>query len=529
MALSPADFYAYSRATGAPVPDNPEERAALAPEVLEYRRSQLKQPEQGDSALDIAGKVALGAGLGVAAVLGARRLAGRGIPAAAQAAPAPRKTYTRSDAVTRIAESPVPTTAGAAAPTARPPIPRQPAPSASPVPETPAPSKAAPGAAGALSEFLEAKGYVPPIEEAEYVAFRPDKREMVSADVAQARREAATQGLLAAAAQRKEAYQPELPGVGATMMAIRSPIGAAAGEVTGELAELAPSRPLSAAPAQLSLDLVQTQQVKQPFNVDQAINALDSGEDQMTGRVRQQLQRNEDVNLNNVDQLEDMTGNIDVAASQLEDGIPYDQAESGRQYAFDVMQTQREKLAARGLRGQQLERRLVYPQSVQSAVEASMPVSAEDALTVGRAQPQQIAPGGFVQPASKTSLRGTSGRPELGVLGIEGGSTPQREVWGQGAVQTEKVLYTEGENPVSRPSPYRPGINLPEERTPEGYVYTQAAMTRPSKPGASRTPLVQPVTDVGRESVELSEQVRRIQREGGDVQRFLDEYKRGRI
>ena len=41
MALSPADFYAYSRATGAPLPEDPEERAAMAPEVLELDRKSV--------------------------------------------------------------------------------------------------------------------------------------------------------------------------------------------------------------------------------------------------------------------------------------------------------------------------------------------------------------------------------------------------------------------------------------------------------------------------------------------------------
>jgi len=62
MALAPADFYAYSRATGVPVPENPEERAALAPEVLEFRRNQLKGPEsEGVDPLSV------GIGLGLAA------------------------------------------------------------------------------------------------------------------------------------------------------------------------------------------------------------------------------------------------------------------------------------------------------------------------------------------------------------------------------------------------------------------------------------------------------------------------------
>jgi hypothetical protein len=296
--------------------------------------------------------------------------------------------------------------------------------------------------------------------------------------------------------------------------------------------------------------LVDQQRLGAIGRIDQFANAANPAEDQATGRVKMALQRNEDVNLAAIEMAEDavdtqiakaaqgdptvasvteLDSAINEVASTLPDGLPVDQAEAGRAFAMDVMQAQRERLEGRGFRGQQLERRLVFPQSVESAVEASLPVSAEDALTVGRAQPTQIAPGTSVQPASKTQLRGTTGRPELGVSGIEAGSTPQREVWGQGAIETERRILQEGENPVTRPVPFKYGVNLPEERTPEGYVYTKAAMTRPSKPGASRTPLVQPKTDVSRESVELSEQVRRIQREGGDVQAFLSEYKRGRI
>lgn len=62
MALAPADFYAYSRATGVPVPEDPEERAEMAPEVLAFRRNQLKAPEsQGPDPLSV------GIGLGLAA------------------------------------------------------------------------------------------------------------------------------------------------------------------------------------------------------------------------------------------------------------------------------------------------------------------------------------------------------------------------------------------------------------------------------------------------------------------------------
>ena len=60
MALSPADFYAYSRATGAPIPEDAEERARMAPDVYNFRQNQLKTSEQSPNYGAIAGLSALG-------------------------------------------------------------------------------------------------------------------------------------------------------------------------------------------------------------------------------------------------------------------------------------------------------------------------------------------------------------------------------------------------------------------------------------------------------------------------------------
>jgi hypothetical protein len=69
MALSPADFYAYSRATGTPYPEDPEERARVAPEVLQFRRNQLKAPTQEeDQGFNLTN--ALGVGAALAGVAG---------------------------------------------------------------------------------------------------------------------------------------------------------------------------------------------------------------------------------------------------------------------------------------------------------------------------------------------------------------------------------------------------------------------------------------------------------------------------
>lgn len=76
MALSPADFYAYSRATGTQLPDDPEERAKIAPDVVAFRRGQLQGavPKENEG-FDFGSALALGATLAGAglASLAARR------------------------------------------------------------------------------------------------------------------------------------------------------------------------------------------------------------------------------------------------------------------------------------------------------------------------------------------------------------------------------------------------------------------------------------------------------------------------
>lgn len=442
MAISQADFYAFSQATGAPVPEDPESRARIAPQVMEWRRNQLKQPaqqEEGPNLVQTIGGLAAAAGVGTLAFLGGRRLAGA---MAARRGVTPVNVQVQEDIVRRAAQ-PVPQLRGvtqrSGAQTARPPIPRPPTqptptvvrditpPSAPPLGKTgpgvvdpwsgPAPTsyrgplfepdQETASSLQDLRGFLGAKGRFPetttefqeyteyggrlnralPPAEEEFTPYRPDPKEAVSRQVAEARRQAATEGLLQAARTRREAYQPELPGIKGTLMALRAPAGVSA-EEAGELVAQAESRPLSAAPAQQNLfkyvqqaaepegdvvdrllteynqlvesqsradrraqasvrqyqmelqgkamrviddlrseSLVENQQAKRAFNVDQAINALDSGEDQMTGRIRQQLQRNEDLNLSSIDEAEDLTNNIKVAASMTPDGVPVDQAQ----------------------------------------------------------------------------------------------------------------------------------------------------------------------------------------------------------
>jgi len=96
--------------------------------------------------------------------------------------------------------------------------------------------------------------------------------------------------------------------------------------------------------------LVNQQQTTRAFNVDQAINALESGEDQMTGRTMSALQRNEDIDIGTVDRLQDtyeapfrtqteptealanrQDASVNAVADMLSDGRPLDQAEGIQQ------------------------------------------------------------------------------------------------------------------------------------------------------------------------------------------------------
>ena len=72
MALSPADFAAYSRATGTPYPEDSEEKAALAPAVRDFRQSQLRQQESGPEFGGLAGLAAVGLGA-LGAIAAARK------------------------------------------------------------------------------------------------------------------------------------------------------------------------------------------------------------------------------------------------------------------------------------------------------------------------------------------------------------------------------------------------------------------------------------------------------------------------
>lgn len=288
MALSPADFAAYSRATGTPYPENPEERAALTPAVRDFRQSQLRQQESGPNLGALAGLAAAGLG-----ILGLGLAAKRGF--GAKAASGGRKggvTLTDLSApdardvnVAKIADVPpsktvsrslVPTEAEAMAQYGRQLAETFPEPTALEMESLSAPSRTS----KILARLGTAPQYRPDPKDINYARFGP-----VSPEVAAARREQATQDLLRFAQQRQE-----------------------------------------------DAALVATQ----------TIGALESGEDQITGRTMLGAQRNEDLDLAQVNSVARQTGSADLALSMTPDGVPADQTNTLEQAQSFLSQKRKE-------------------------------------------------------------------------------------------------------------------------------------------------------------------------------------------
>ena len=344
MALSPADFYAYSRATGAPVPEDPQERAQMAPEVLEFRRNQLRAQSQESNPLQSAGTAALALGAAVGAGLAARSfLRGRSnaafeIPkSAAKSATAPITTEDLS-AIQRAAGRTQATT----------PPPRR-------IPLTPEQEQ----------RFAAAKQRSPVIRQEVAVSETVSPSMPAPGTTENAVPVDPTDRLLEELSdfQAKRKYNLE------------TRMGRAYGSNLKKTAEQLIDQLQAAGP-----DLTTIQQTKAASLADQSLSAAQSGEDQMTGRMKMQLSRNEDLDLSQVELLENiaeenealMRGQADpsqmqgylnddainVAASQLSDGLPVDQAENTRRLssqeladmAKEEMIGLRQNLEARGLR-----------------------------------------------------------------------------------------------------------------------------------------------------------------------------------
>ena len=96
MPVSPTDFYAYAEATGTPVPKDKKSQAQLAPAVRQWRKAQLRRPQQEDQP-DLGDAIAW-TGLGAGGLTAIGALALRNPARAAQVSKQISNTQKRIDA-----------------------------------------------------------------------------------------------------------------------------------------------------------------------------------------------------------------------------------------------------------------------------------------------------------------------------------------------------------------------------------------------------------------------------------------------
>ena len=275
----------------------------------------------------------------------------------------------------------------------------------------------------------------------------------VSPEVHEARRKQATADFLQRRLERSTPYQAGIPGINAELIALRSK---EFGDQTGVLQPEAPSRPLSAAPDQLSIDLssprgylesqnfvpantmVDQQDARVGLQVDQSVAAINAAEDQATGRVMRRLQANEDLDIGAVNAakeqaeavLEDTISRnpelandtpLDAAANSvarsLPDGAPIDQAETGARMqgpitaqeqadlAVAEMKARRQELEASGLQPGtvRFERRLAEPFRTSEYTQMRGTGEVETALPAGPIR-QTVESVGASEPLIERSL-----------------------------------------------------------------------------------------------------------------------------
>ena len=374
MPLSPADFYAYSQATGAPVADTPEKRAQQATQVLAFQENRLKAPKEGPGLLDILGGAALIAGTAAGGYGIARALRNRGAaqaatkvavedvtPQAAQNVRRAAAAYTQARPSTEPAPSRVPTAAPTAGPTVR---------------ETPLlPGTGKPNLGIQLVDIKDLMSSVPTVQTEQGPRLLAGGRPQI-------------QAYPSAAAQTGTPYSlRDIGKLGLSHMEV-APNLDVADRLLQEYELGKQSRQASRIKAaqqdrEMQLrgigariidqfkgeSLVEQQQSQLAQHVDQSLNAVNAAEDQMTGRMKYALQQNPHLDMGQVEVLEDMAEHsyrqgmeqdepINIAATQMTGHVPNDQAEDPIRFAQRALQQQRDQLAAQGMSPARVEKAL---------------------------------------------------------------------------------------------------------------------------------------------------------------------------
>lgn len=619
MALAPADFYAYSRATGVPVPENPEEKAALAPEVLAFRRGQLQAPQQESSLPGILGAAAVGLGALAGGAYAAKRFGLAGRPA--KEAPLSREGTQKVQEIGTIAKQRAAEQATRQAREERP--------------------------QGIVQTDLSTVNRLLKDPELKQLVQKQSAEEQAELRSEMARQQARVQ------AQKREdlwnlvqEIQREAPVVNQTISALESGEDQMTGRVmrgvlrnedldasqvnqvarqTGS-AEVAASLTPDGVPADQTELTLSERIYMQPSEGIQKRAALvkswqTPSDVTLIGRypaISEEVpsmprgtfpgplgeSTGETVTFTPVDPYQGRTnvtrGGVEftVQEGRLQ-GVPVRTTIEPRGTALEGLrgpsrptvepinpeeaaaklaefelsrEAQIQNAMARGLSEARARRNVQLSESQKAALESTIPgYSPEDimsqpgltaygdvseaerfseemssksgrikALEEGgfleeqidpgqlRTEPRQVRPGVMVRPASRTSYRGMTGRPGVGIYGEQAPGRPGEPGFGAGAIEAKKEIKVEGEERgVTTPRPFTPGADLPEYQTPEGFVYTEEAMTKPTKAtgGYKRYGTQPPSRPEARlDALRASEELTRLQREGktAEAQAFLD-------
>ena len=410
MVLAPADFYAYSRATGVPVPEDPEEKAQIAPEVLAFRRNQLVAPREESNLLQNLGLAAAGLGLAGLGAFGARRLLRRQ-PAAAEELVSGRQPS--EEAVRQVAKTSA--IGNVVRDLNQPPT---------KVDVEPSKTVASPPVANIFSRAETPSSFLEFSQEAK--KYDPTYRKQIYAVTAAKPASALPTIYRPKGGLQDVVTNPELaetlmtdPRTGEIFRRGQSPtsfaqtyIGlrpALRGQKTdlplnrtpGSFLEFSQSK---REPGPEPETLVTNQQDLAVQQTNQTLNAVESGEDQMTGRVKTQLQRNEDYDLSQLEVLENIAEQnriagmeqdepINKAASQMPDGLPLDQAETTpssfaqKQMMQVRMNQMRQQLEQEGYRGLALEKKLASITNLKQASELYAATGDPNVLSLAGATP----------------------------------------------------------------------------------------------------------------------------------------------
>ena len=121
----------------------------------------------------------------------------------------------------------------------------------------------------------------------------------------------------------------------------------------------------------------------------QTLSALESGEDQVTGRILRGVQRNEDLDSSVVNAVFKQTGSAEVAASLTPDGIPKDQLELNQPYtAQEMVDLAKQEMLSRR---QSLEQAGMRPGTVRFARALAPPFCTSQSAVVTGTAPVGLA------------------------------------------------------------------------------------------------------------------------------------------